>query len=259
MSASPRPTGITLHRASHLLEVGFDSGERSVSAPCEYPYASRRRPKCRTRSGQPRTRPRQAERQHRCDRAGRSTTRLLLRFDDAITTGILPGPYCTNSDRHQETNWSAIPAALRPGRPANADPVPIPIPGNELPSAPCSPAAPENGKGARAWWGLPMQFRQILIRFTCGFGLLAAVSAIGAASLPNRTELRSRGAPGRRRASKILARGLDERQKSATSASAKADDAHPESLGAPLPPQPPRQCPIPPGATQLEFMQRRSV
>ena len=32
---SPRATDITLHRASHTLEVAFDSGERFM-LPCEY-------------------------------------------------------------------------------------------------------------------------------------------------------------------------------------------------------------------------------
>jgi len=32
---TPRPTEITLHRASHALEVAFDNGER-FRLPCEY-------------------------------------------------------------------------------------------------------------------------------------------------------------------------------------------------------------------------------
>ena len=32
---SPRVTAITLHRASHVLEVGFDTGE-TFKLPCEY-------------------------------------------------------------------------------------------------------------------------------------------------------------------------------------------------------------------------------
>lgn len=35
MSVGPRPTGITLHRASHALEVAFDNGE-IFRLPCEY-------------------------------------------------------------------------------------------------------------------------------------------------------------------------------------------------------------------------------
>ena len=35
MGASPRPTGLTLHKASHVLEVAFDSGE-VFRLPCEY-------------------------------------------------------------------------------------------------------------------------------------------------------------------------------------------------------------------------------
>ena len=32
---TPRPTGITLHSASHILEVAFDTGE-VFRLPCEY-------------------------------------------------------------------------------------------------------------------------------------------------------------------------------------------------------------------------------
>ena len=35
MSSDPRPTGITLHKASHVLEVAFDSGE-TFRLPLEY-------------------------------------------------------------------------------------------------------------------------------------------------------------------------------------------------------------------------------
>jgi len=35
MNASPKPTRIVLHRASHALEVAFDSGE-TFTLPCEY-------------------------------------------------------------------------------------------------------------------------------------------------------------------------------------------------------------------------------
>ncbi len=35
MSSAPRPTSIVLHRASHALEVAFDSGD-TFTLPCEY-------------------------------------------------------------------------------------------------------------------------------------------------------------------------------------------------------------------------------
>lgn len=102
-----------------------------------------------------------------------------------------------------------------------------------------------------------MRFRPILIRFAYGFGLLAAASVIGAASLPNRTELRIEvhQADG---AQAVLARSLDERDER-TFGISESSDTHPESLGAPLPPQPPVGADYPPGATQLEFVQRRGV
>jgi len=101
-----------------------------------------------------------------------------------------------------------------------------------------------------------MRRRPILIWTICSVGLLAAAAAV-AASLPNRTELRievhqSDGAQA------VLARSLDERDERVFGIS-ETSDAHPESLGAPLPPRPPADADYPPGATQLEFVQRRGV
>jgi hypothetical protein len=103
-----------------------------------------------------------------------------------------------------------------------------------------------------------MRFRPILIRLVYGCGLMmAAATGASAASLPNKTELRievhqTDGTQA------ILARQLDLRDERAFGVS-EASDTHPESLGAPLPPQPPPDADYPPGASQLEYVQRRGV
>ena len=102
-----------------------------------------------------------------------------------------------------------------------------------------------------------MQFRSLLIRLACSGGLTAAAMLAGAASLPNKTELRIEvRQPDGTQA--ILARSLDLRDERAFGIG-ESSDTHPESVGAPLPPQPPADADYPPGASKLEFVQRRGV
>jgi len=86
--------------------------------------------------------------------------------------------------------------------------------------------------------------------------MLAAACA-GAASLPGKTELRIEvHQPDGAQA--ILARSLDAQEERAFGIS-NGSDERPEALGAPLPPQPPANAEYPPGASQLEFVQKRGV
>lgn len=94
------------------------------------------------------------------------------------------------------------------------------------------------------------------------YGLLAAggllwVGIAVASSLAGRTELRIevRQHDG---AQAILARNLDARDE-ATFGIKPASDTQAETLGAPLPPEPPTAADYPPGAAQLEFVQKRGV
>lgn len=86
---------------------------------------------------------------------------------------------------------------------------------------------------------------------------LALTVGVTNASPPARTELRIevRQADGARA---ILTRHLDLHEEPLYGVSA-ISDTRPEALGAPLPPQPPAGADYPPGAAQLEFVQKRSV
>lgn len=102
-----------------------------------------------------------------------------------------------------------------------------------------------------------MRFRPILVRFVGSGCMAAAVLVASAAALPNKTELRIevRQADGTQA---ILARSLDVRDERTFGVS-DVSDTHPDTLGAPLTPQPPADADYPPGASQLEFVQRRGV
>lgn len=86
---------------------------------------------------------------------------------------------------------------------------------------------------------------------------LALIAGAAIASPPARTELRIEvRQPDGARA--ILARHLDLGEEPAYGVSA-TSDTRPEAPGAPLPPQPPAGADYPPGATRLEFVQKRGV
>ncbi|MGH8041256.1 MAG: gamma-butyrobetaine hydroxylase-like domain-containing protein [Rudaea sp.] len=111
MSDKPRVVGITLHRASHALEVAFDSGE-VFTLPCEY---------LRTHSPSAEVQghgPGQRVLQH-----GKRDVNIvavepvgnygvLLRFDDGHDTGIYSWSVLHDLGVHQTENWQAYLHAL---------------------------------------------------------------------------------------------------------------------------------------------------
>ncbi len=111
MSASPRPTGITLHRASHLLEVGFDSGE-VFRLPCE--YLRTHSPSAEVQGHGPGQRVLVPGKRNvnidAIEPVGHYA--VLLRFDDGHQTGIFSWSVLHDLGRNLETNWSAYLAAL---------------------------------------------------------------------------------------------------------------------------------------------------
>lgn len=111
MSATPRPTGITLHRASHLLEVGFDSGE-TFRLPCE--YLRTHSPSAEVQGHGPGQRVLVPGKRHvnidAIEPVGHYA--VLLRFDDGHQTGIFSWSVLHELGRNQEANWSAYLAAL---------------------------------------------------------------------------------------------------------------------------------------------------
>ena len=111
MSATPRPTGITLHRASHLLEVGFDSGE-TFRLPCE--YLRTHSPSAEVQGHGPGQRVLVPGKRHvnidAIEPVGHYA--VLLRFDDGHQTGIFSWSVLHELGRNQDANWSAYLAAL---------------------------------------------------------------------------------------------------------------------------------------------------
>ncbi|HWU51339.1 MAG TPA: DUF971 domain-containing protein [Tahibacter sp.] len=111
MTGAPRPTGIVLHRASHLLEVSFESGE-VFRLPCE--YLRTHSPSAEVQGHGPGQRVLVAGKRHvnidAIEPVGHYA--VLLRFDDGHQTGIFSWSVLHDLGRNQDTNWPAYLAAL---------------------------------------------------------------------------------------------------------------------------------------------------
>jgi len=111
MTTSPRPTTITLHRASHVLEVGFDSGE-TFGLPAEYLRVHS--PSAEVQGHGP---------GQRVLVAGKANVNIeavepignyavLLRFDDGHATGLFSWDILYELGRDQAANWQSYIDAL---------------------------------------------------------------------------------------------------------------------------------------------------
>ena len=111
MTTSPRPTTITLHRASHVLEVGFDSGE-AFRLPAEYLRVHS--PSAEVQGHGP---------GQRVLVAGKANVNIeavepignyavLLRFDDGHATGLFSWDILYELGRDQTANWQSYIDAL---------------------------------------------------------------------------------------------------------------------------------------------------
>jgi len=111
MTTSPRPTTITLHRASHVLEVGFDSGE-TFRLPAEYLRVHS--PSAEVQGHGP---------GQRVLVAGKANVNIeavepignyavLLRFDDGHATGLFSWDILYELGRDQRANWQSYIDAL---------------------------------------------------------------------------------------------------------------------------------------------------
>lgn len=109
--SGPRPTGITLHKASHVLEVEFDSGE-IFRLPAEYLRVNS--PSAEVQGHGP---------SQKVLVAGKRDVNIaaiepvghyavLLRFDDGHDTGIFSWPTLHELGRTQAEQWSGYLAAL---------------------------------------------------------------------------------------------------------------------------------------------------
>jgi DUF971 family protein len=110
--AAPQPTGITLHRASHVLEVVFDSGE-TFRLPCEYLRVNS--PSAEVQGHGPGQRVLQYGKQqvNISEIAPVGQYGVLLKFDDGHDTGIYSWNVLYELGKNQIENWQAYLEALR--------------------------------------------------------------------------------------------------------------------------------------------------
>ena len=109
--SAPRPTGITLHRGSHVLEVAFDTGE-TFQLPCEYLRVHS--PSAEVQGHGPGQRVLVSGKRHvnvaSIEPIGHYA--VLLRFDDGHDTGIFSWQTLHELGREHEANWQAYLDAL---------------------------------------------------------------------------------------------------------------------------------------------------
>lgn len=109
--SAPTPTNITLHRASHVLEIAFDSGE-TFHLPAE--YLRTHSPSAEVQGHGHGQRELVWGRRHiqimAIEPVGNYA--VLLRFDDGHATGIYSWDVLYDLGRHQEPNWQAYLDAL---------------------------------------------------------------------------------------------------------------------------------------------------
>ena len=115
MSASPRPTDIVLHRASHALEVAFDDGSR-FTLPCEYLRVES--PSAEVQGHGPGQKVLVAGKRD-VNIAGIEPIgnyAVLLRFDDGHDSGLYSWSYLRELGLEQEARWTAYLEALESRR-----------------------------------------------------------------------------------------------------------------------------------------------
>ena len=109
--ASPKVTGITLHRASHALEVAFDSDE-TFRLPCEYLRAHS--PSAEVQGHGPGQRVLQHGKRNVniAEISPVGHYGVLLKFDDGHDTGIFSWDVLYDLGSNQAKNWQAYLDAL---------------------------------------------------------------------------------------------------------------------------------------------------
>jgi DUF971 family protein len=112
---TPQPTNITLHRASHVLEVGFDSGE-TFRMPCEYLRVNS--PSAEVQGHGPGQRVLQHGKRHvnidAIEPVGHYG--VLLKFDDGHNSGIYSWSVLHELGRNHAQNWQTYLDALAAAR-----------------------------------------------------------------------------------------------------------------------------------------------
>lgn len=107
----PQPTAITLHRASHALEVAFDTGE-VFRLPAEYLRVHS--PSAEVQGHSPSQRVTVGGRAHVniVEIVPVGNYAVLLKFDDGHATGIFSWATLYELGRAQAENWDVYLAAL---------------------------------------------------------------------------------------------------------------------------------------------------
>ena len=109
--SAPRPSGITLHRASHVLEVAFDTGE-TFKLPCEYLRVHS--PSAEVQGHGPGQKVLVSGKRHvniaSIEPIGHYA--VLLRFDDGHDTGIYSWQTLHELGRDHDKNWKEYLDAL---------------------------------------------------------------------------------------------------------------------------------------------------
>ncbi len=109
--SGPRPTQLTLHQASHVLEVAFDDGS-AYRLPCEYLRVES--PSAEVQGHGPGQKVLVAGKRDVNIRAIEPMGHygVLLRFDDGHDTGIFSWPLLRTLGREYDVRWAAYLAAL---------------------------------------------------------------------------------------------------------------------------------------------------
>ena len=109
--SGPRPIQLTLHQASHVLEVAFDDGS-AYRLPCEYLRVES--PSAEVQGHGPGQKVLVAGKRNVNIRAIEPVGNygVLLRFDDGHATGIFTWPLLKQLGEEQPARWGAYVAAL---------------------------------------------------------------------------------------------------------------------------------------------------
>ena len=109
--SGPRPTQLTLHQASHVLEIAFDDGS-GYRLPCEYLRVES--PSAEVQGHGPGQKVLVAGKRDVNVRAIEPVGNygVLLRFDDGHATGIYTWSFLRQLGEEQDARWPTYVAAL---------------------------------------------------------------------------------------------------------------------------------------------------
>ena len=109
--SGPRPTQLTLHQASHILEIAFDDGS-GYRLPCEYLRVES--PSAEVQGHGPGQKVLVAGKRDVNIRAIEPVGNygVLLRFDDGHATGIYTWSFLRQLGEEQDARWPTYVAAL---------------------------------------------------------------------------------------------------------------------------------------------------